>query len=356
MLVDATRGLLLPNAADGRGVGQLGYTVQAKDGLASGTLVKARAVVRFNAIAPQETQELVQTLDTGAPLTTLTANAVQAGGSDYEVRWTAVHEEGGAGVAHVTVDVAKDGGDFRIWKRQTSDSFDIYSGEAGHRYEFLALATDLAGNREAAPGGVQAPDDGSGANLAACRASARLRRICRRPWRQRRRRPIPCSSPHSSRFRRRRRWPSCPSSPRSVPVHRAVLRHRFRREPRGDGPLAIVEMPDGSTIISGGPNRGWLYRIAHDGGRALQPFVELDEPIFDLALDEQGQLWATTGGGALLRLNADSGEILARFGTGITQALAIKPFTGEILRVVGRRDRDFRPEQRQLPAFQRPAR
>jgi sugar lactone lactonase YvrE len=98
----------------------------------------------------------------------------------------------------------------------------------------------------------------------------------------------------------------------------------------GVGALAILELADGSVITSGGPNRGWLYRIPHDGGRALTPFVELDEPIFDLAMDDNGQLWATTGGGALLRLDANTGQILARFGTGITQALAIKADSGEI--------------------------
>ena len=87
VLQDATRGLLLPNAADGRGTGQLGYTVQPKADLPSGTQISAQAVVRFNAIAPQETQKLTQTLDTQAPVTTLTAAPVTAGGSGTHWNW-----------------------------------------------------------------------------------------------------------------------------------------------------------------------------------------------------------------------------------------------------------------------------
>ena len=96
----------------------------------------------------------------------------------------------------------------------------------------------------------------------------------------------------------------------------------------GIGPLAIVVSSDGTVIASGGANRGWLYKFDATGGRAVAPFAMLDEAIFDLAYDKQGQLWAATGGGALLLLNPDSGAILARFGDSITQALAVDPASG----------------------------
>ena len=66
---------------------------------------------------------------------------------------------------HVTVYVAEDGGAFTIWLRQTTETSGIYQGQAGHRYEFLALATDNAGNHEQPPFGTAAPDDGSRAQL-----------------------------------------------------------------------------------------------------------------------------------------------------------------------------------------------
>ncbi len=90
----------------------------------------------------------------------------------------------------------------------------------------------------------------------------------------------------------------------------------------------MVVNPDGTVIASGGANRGWLYRFDADGGRAVSPFAMLDEAIYDLAYDKQGQLWAATGGGALLLLNPDDGTILARFGDSITQAIALDPLSG----------------------------
>src|SRR3546814_19130936 len=47
-----------------------------------------------------------------------------------------------------------------------SDSL-VFEGEAGKTYEFLALATDVAGNREVPKPGVNAVSDGADVNLGA---------------------------------------------------------------------------------------------------------------------------------------------------------------------------------------------
>ena len=67
----------------------------------------------------------------------------------------------------MTLYVAEDGGDFKIWQRQlpTSQGTLVYTGRAGHSYEFLALATDVAGNQEEPGFGVNAAADGSTVNL-----------------------------------------------------------------------------------------------------------------------------------------------------------------------------------------------
>src|SRR3546814_20109962 len=70
---------------------------------------------------------------------------------------------------HVTLYVAEDGGDFRIWQRQLTDAEGslIFAGEPGKSYEFLALATDVAGNRELPTPGVNAASDGADVHLGA---------------------------------------------------------------------------------------------------------------------------------------------------------------------------------------------
>jgi hypothetical protein len=162
---DTTKGLLAPNNALGIGQGSVGYTILPRTDALTGDAIAANARVLFNTAAPQDAPQITQTLDAVAPKTTLTAERIGAAGNDYQLRWTSVDDDGGSGVRHATVYVAEDGGDFKIWLRQTSETAAIYAGREGHSYEFLALATDNAGNREQPPPGALAPDDGSRANL-----------------------------------------------------------------------------------------------------------------------------------------------------------------------------------------------
>src|SRR6185503_4487209 len=120
-----------------------------------------------NTASPQDTNTVTETVDAAAPATQLTVTPISTGGADYQLRWTATDDGPGSGVKGVTIYVAVDGGDYAIWLNQSTASSAVYHGSAGHTYQFLALATDQAGNREQPPAGVDAPDDGSGANLGA---------------------------------------------------------------------------------------------------------------------------------------------------------------------------------------------
>src|SRR5690606_13669495 len=79
------------------------------------------------------------------------------------------------------------------------------------------------------------------------------------------------------------------------------------RSDAGIGPMAIVETPDGGFLISGGANRGTIWKFDARGGAAGTPLAQLDDPIFNMAFDREGRLSATTGGGALLRLDPVTG-------------------------------------------------
>ncbi len=331
VMQDATRGLLPPNNAAGAGVGELGYSIRAKTELASGTSISAQARVLFNTLAPQETQVLVQTLDTQAPVTALTATRLQAGGGDYDVRWEVADEAQGSGLRHTTVYVSTDRGDFKIWQRQTTATSAVYQGQAGHDYEFLALSTDNAGNQENAPAALMVPDDGSGVNLGGLPSFGETSQDIAPP-------PAP-SGPSTNPLFTQALLDIPVADPLSrLPEFDEVLRPfsaqsfatDFVQSHANIGPMAILELPDGDVIASGGPNRGWLYRFDAFGGRALQPFLELDDPIFDLAFDADGQLWATTGGNALIQIDLATGTVLGRYGESITQAIALNKATGEL--------------------------
>src|SRR5262249_22315154 len=93
-----------------------------------------------------------------------------------------------------------------------------------------------------------------------------------------------------------------------------------------------------------------LYRFAPDGGEVVNPFATLDSPIFDLAFDGDGQLWATSGGGQLLQLDASTGAVLARYGDSITQTLAVDP-TGQLFVSSGDGIEIFDPSARTFRHF-----
>ena len=49
----------------------------------------------------------------------------------------------------------------------------------------------------------------------------------------------------------------------------------------------------------------------------------LDVPIYDMAFDDVGRLWATTGGGPLVLIDPSNGRIIERFSDRVSLGLAI---------------------------------
>jgi len=119
----------------------------------------------------------------------------------------------------------------------------------------------------------------------------------------------------------------------------------------GIGPLALLALPNGHFLVSGGGNRGALYEFDQDGGDALVPVAQLDQPIFDMAFDASGGLWATSGGGALLELDPTTYEIVNRYGDSITQSLAFDAATGMLYVSSGAGIERFDPVKRSFTHF-----
>ncbi len=266
VLQDATRGLLRPNNAQGAGAGFVSYTVQAAFGAASGDEIDrlgardprttrrrstpptitqhARRAARRRPRSPPRRSARAATTTTcaGPPPTRPAARASSTPRSTCR----------------------DDGGDWQIWLRQTHRHAGRLSrARPAARYEFLALSTDNAGNRETAAGGAAAPDDGSQSNLGGTPDVGQTTQDVGEP-------PAPSTAPSTNplftagrarragdRCRRRRRSStrcsrrssaraSAPASRRATP---ASARWRCSRR------------PDGNFIASGGANRGALYAV-----------------------------------------------------------------------------------------------
>jgi C1A family cysteine protease len=93
-------------------------------------------------------------IDTAAPMSQAHSPAC-VGTTSFDVTWTGTDPAPGSGIATYTVYVLVDGLFPTAWLSNTTDTSAVYSGTDGHFYSFYSLATDGAGNQEAAPG---APD------------------------------------------------------------------------------------------------------------------------------------------------------------------------------------------------------
>jgi hypothetical protein len=247
------------------------------------------------------------------------------------VKWTAVDDEMGSGIKHITVYVSENGGDFTIWKRQTTETEGVFVGTPGSTYEFLALTTDNAGNTEQ-PNDVTVPDDGSSINL------GNLPRVGKTS--EPTIKPAPASNtgtaPNELFVTASQNIPNSRSSNRPSefdlvlrPFSAGAFATGIPTSHGKIGPMAIVALEDGSAIASGGINRGSLFTVAKTGGTATL-LAELLHPIYDLALDKNGKLWAATGGGPLVQIDRATGAIVKQYGDGITQSIAIDAKTGLI--------------------------
>ncbi len=359
LVQDPANGLLPPNNAAGNGAGFVTYTIEPVADLPTGTQISAKARVLFNTAAPEDTFELTYELDGVAPTTQLTAERLNEGSDNYLVRWDVTDDPFGSGFKHVTLYVATDGGDFEIWQRQLIDSrgMAVFEGESGRTYEFLALATDISGNREPVPFGVSATDDGSTVNLGALPTVPETTPpnfgIAPQPT------PQPSTSALFTEAEQ--------GIPAADPVVRpsefdTVLRPftamsfvtGISQSHADIGPMAIAEVPDGDVLVSGGASRSDIYRFdGVEGGQAATPWAQLDHPIFNLAFDEAGNLWATTGGGPLLQLDPANGRVINEYGDGLTIALAIEPGTGLIYVSSGQGVEVFDPATEQFTHFSR---
>jgi len=260
------------------------------------------------------------------------------GAPSYDVSWIATDED--SGVKSVTVYVAENGGDFKIWLRQVNPSKTqaIFTGETGKRYEFLAVATDKSGNRETASiANAVLPDDGSrqeildslGVNqslsqtaefpLAAADRSYAVNALFQQAGSQ-----LPGHVAATQK-----------SDLRSVlaPFALRGFADGYQASAADIGALAMIELADHSVLASAGSLRNEVFHYSKDGGRSTTPLFTLESPVLDMAVDQLGQLWVMTGA-ELLQVDANTGEVLQRLsGPGqdpVTHALAIQPTTGDI--------------------------
>jgi hypothetical protein len=168
---DVLTGFLPPEDGTGIGKGYIGYTVEPKDDLATGTEIRNVALISFDAqtiiatnqIDPHDpgqgtdpAKEALNTIDAGAPVSQVDSLPETVATTVFVVSWTGQDDAGGSGIATYDVFVSDNGGPFVLFLGDTAESSASFTGVNGHTYAFYSVATDNVGHREPTPSAAQA--------------------------------------------------------------------------------------------------------------------------------------------------------------------------------------------------------
>ena len=149
-------GFLPPDDSAGDGEGFVTYSAQPMAGATTGTTISAQASVVFDTNAPLKTPTFVNTIDAGAPTSTVTAALPADRPSSFTVELSpATTSSGGSGIGSFTIYSSDNNGPF-IWLTTTSDTSTTFTGQPGHTYGFYSVATDNVGNVQPTPSAAQA--------------------------------------------------------------------------------------------------------------------------------------------------------------------------------------------------------
>jgi RHS repeat-associated protein len=165
-------GFLPPDNSNGVGEGFVQYTIQPIASLTTGATITQQASVVFDTNPPLATDTAVNTIDTGAELSsTVTALPSTESSTAFTVSWSGT-DPGGSGIAGYSVYVSENGGAFTPFLQNTTETTATFFGQSGNTYDFYSVATDNVGNIQPTPTAAQASTTVTGTQILAPTVSA----------------------------------------------------------------------------------------------------------------------------------------------------------------------------------------
>ncbi len=142
-------GFLPPNRTASEGEGSVFYAISPLSTLAEGTKIKntAHIVFDWNEEIPTKTWQNVT--DNTPPESTVKPLPEISVDKNFQVHWKGIDER--AGIFSYNVYVSENDSAYYPWLIETHDTSAVFSGTFGSTYKFYTVATDSAGNKEAAP-------------------------------------------------------------------------------------------------------------------------------------------------------------------------------------------------------------
>ncbi len=141
---------LPPNVNPPEGEGWVMFSVNTKDNLATGTIIKNTATIVFDINDPIRTNEVTNVLDFNPPVTAINKSITRIPGDSLVIKWTVDDKQNGSGVSATTIFCSIDGGTYNQIGTSNSDSLRLGLISGSHKYSFYALSVDNVGNLETA--------------------------------------------------------------------------------------------------------------------------------------------------------------------------------------------------------------
>ncbi len=153
---DPLAGFLPPNNDEQQGEGSVSFTVRPLDSLQTGDTIQNQARIVFDINAPIDTNTVVNTIDAGAPDSAVDALPTVVTNTTFTVGWSGNDDTNGSGVSFFDVFVSDNGGPYTPFLVDTDATSAQFTGQSGHTYRFISVASDNIGNREPTPADPQA--------------------------------------------------------------------------------------------------------------------------------------------------------------------------------------------------------
>lgn len=142
---DPFAGILPPNTTPPRGEGSVTFTVRPRTNLVTGSEIRNRARIVFDANPPIDTPEWLNTIDISTP-TSRVQLLPASGPAIFPVNWSGM--DTGSGIGSFTIYVSDNGGPFMPFIINTTAPNGTFTGVGGHTYRFYSIARDAVGNQE----------------------------------------------------------------------------------------------------------------------------------------------------------------------------------------------------------------
>jgi hypothetical protein len=146
---DSTGGFLPPNSSSPQGAGAVGYTIESRSGLASGTVIANQPTIVFDQAPPVTPNPWTNRLDLTRPASRVEALPAVQQKPIFQVRWAGTDAH--AGIRDYTVYVAVDQGEWTPWQIETTATAATFNGSLGRKYSFYSVARDHTLNIESPP-------------------------------------------------------------------------------------------------------------------------------------------------------------------------------------------------------------